>query len=197
MSLFDEMASRYDTGERAQVADIIAAQIRKRVHGCGQKAALDYGCGTGLVGLQLADCFESLLLVDSAPQMLAQVRQKIEDRHLANASTLCADFLADVPLGLSADIILMAQVLLHIPDTGAILRKMHGLLNPGGRLLIVDFNKKESITHPKVHNGFHQVELMGRMAEVGFVNMRAETFYHGRNLFMNQDASLFLLDAEK
>lgn len=30
--------------------------------GCTGKKAIDYGCGTGLVGLQLAGCFGSLLL---------------------------------------------------------------------------------------------------------------------------------------
>ena len=141
MGIFDEMATRYDRPERVQVANEIAAALRARLGTAGLgKHAIDYGCGTGLVGLQLTDCFQSLLLVDASPQMARVTQAKIESSGLANAQTLCADFSVSIPAGLSADVVFMAQVLLHIPDTGRILRQLYAVLNPGGRLLIVDFD---------------------------------------------------------
>lgn len=35
------------------------------------------------------------------------------------------------------------------------------------------------------------------MGKIGFVESNAEIFYHGKNIFMNQDASFFILDAAK
>lgn len=195
MDIFDGMAARYDNDERAAVANIIATAIRGRVQGCEAKAAIDYGCGTGLVGLQLAGCFKTLLMVDAAPGMVEQVQRKAQAQKLQNVKPFCANFAENIPENLSADIIFMAQVLLHIPDTMQILTQLYDLLNPGGQLIIVDFNKEESIHHEKVHNGFVQQELVEALKQIGFARVEAETFYHGKNIFMNKDASLFLLDA--
>lgn len=195
MGVFDEMASRYDNEERARVAGIIAAEIRGTLGDTQSQTAIDYGCGTGLVGLPLAGCFRQLLMVDSSPQMVELLQGKIERDRLTNVRALCADFAAGVPEDLQADIIFMAQVLLHIPDTQHILRQMRRLLPSCGRLIIVDFDKEESIDHPLVHNGFVQEDLMALARGAGFSAAQAHTFYHGQRLFMNQDASLFLLEA--
>lgn len=197
MNVFDEMASRYDTEERAQVANIIAGALRPRLQNHKSKAGIDYGCGTGLVGLQLAGCFQSLLLVDASQQMIEQVRHKLKQSQIQNADTLCSDFSKGLPPGLCADTVFMAQVLLHIPDVQRILARLYSLLRPGGQLLIVDFNKEESIVSDKVHNGFVQQQLMQQVRQAGFAKVEAETFYHGSKIFMHRDASLFLLEAEK
>lgn len=159
MGIFDGMAGRYDTEERARIAGIIADELRAQVGDGAELDAIDYGCGTGLVGLRLADSFRSLLLVDASPAMIEQVQEKIARAGLANADTLCADFSLGPPPGCRADIVFMAQVLLHIPDTGNILRRLGTLLDSGGRLLIVDFVREESIPSDRVHNGFIPEEL--------------------------------------
>lgn len=197
MGVFDEMAARYDTPGRDEVAGVIAGALEKRIGPAADKAAIDYGCGTGLVGLRLAGRFASLLMVDSSPQMIEQVRGKIEAAGLTNVDTLCADFSAALPKGLSADIIFLAQVLLHIPDTAGVLRRLYRLLHPGGRFFIVDFDRDEAIVHERVHGGFVQADLIALAEATGFEAAKAETFYHGKSLFMNRDASLFLLEAGK
>lgn len=50
---FDCIASQYDTFDRIEVAKIIADTIRTYVIDGKGKSAIDYGCGTGLVGMQL------------------------------------------------------------------------------------------------------------------------------------------------
>jgi hypothetical protein len=35
------------------------------------------------------------------------------------------------------------------------------------------------------------------MRHLGFKVGKSQTFYHGKNIFMNKDASLFMLDALK
>ncbi len=66
---------------------------------------------------------------------------------------LYSDFTKGTP-DLKADIVLMSLVLLHIPDTKKILQELFNILNDGGKLMIVDFDKNDHISHPKVHNGF-------------------------------------------
>ncbi|MGN7470673.1 class I SAM-dependent methyltransferase [Brevibacillus sp. SAFN-007a] len=91
----------------------------------------------------------------------------------------------------------MAQVLLHIRDVEAVLSRLFDVLKEGGHLLIVDFDKNEQVVSAIVHNGFHQAELAALMTKIGYRQIQSKTFYHGRNIFMGQDASMFVLDSQK
>lgn len=195
--VFEEMARRYDTGERVEMAGIIARAIRSALADTQAKKAMDYGCGTGLIGLALNDLFASMLLVDTSPQMIAQVDRKIESAHIPHATTLCADFTRQAPPGIRVDCILLSQVLLHVPDCALLLRRLHGLLSPAGQLILVDFDANENVPSDRVHPGFDQASLLLLLQSIGFASTHAHTFFHGQKIFMNQDASLFLLDAAK
>lgn len=190
-NVFEQMASRYDTTDRIELANIILQEVRPDLANSKTKSLLDYGSGTGLIGLGLTDLVESVLLVDSSKQMLEVAEAKVEQKGITNASIWKADFVQEKPSGIKADIILMSLVLLHIPETEKILQTLYSILNPGGKLIIIDFDKNENISHPKVHNGFEHEELKKRLANVGFTATEIETFHHGENLFMKQDASMF------
>ncbi len=105
--------------------------------------------------------------------------------------------MADPPLAPMADTVITAQVLLHIPDTRLILGRLYDALPAGGQLFLVDFDKNEAIVSDKVHNGFDQRELIALAKEIGFAAARSHTFYRGEKIFMNTDASMFLLIAQK
>ncbi|MNZ92352.1 hypothetical protein D3C78_1113750 [compost metagenome] len=91
----------------------------------------------------------------------------------------------------------MAQVLLHIQDVEFVLTRLFDVLNEGGHLLIVDFDKNEKVASDIVHNGFNQAELTDIMTKIGYRNIRSKTFYTGNKIFMGQDASMFILDSQK
>ncbi|WP_027963743.1 class I SAM-dependent methyltransferase [Halalkalibacillus halophilus] len=195
-NVFEEMAQRYDTEERKALAEVILKEVRSELQDSESESLMDYGSGTGLVGLELIDLVNSVLLVDSSQGMLEVADAKISQRGLSNANVLCADLTQETP-NIKADIVLVSLVLLHIPDTVKILKELHGILNDGGKLLIVDFDKNEQINHPKVHNGFVHAELKNSLLEVGFQPNDIRTFHHGKQIFMNQDASLFLSTSKK
>ncbi|QDI93071.1 class I SAM-dependent methyltransferase [Salicibibacter halophilus] len=157
---------------------------------------IDYGSGTGLISLALSDLVDAILLVDSSKQMLEVAEVKISHKGIANAKVLHSDFTEETP-ELKADIVLMSLVLLHMPDTKVILQRLFNLLNDGGKLLIVDFDKNDKINHPKVHNGFSHERLKKILSEVGFKSIEMNTFYHGKRIFMNQDASMFISSSLK
>ncbi len=194
---FEMIANTYDTPERILIANVSSDAIREYVVDAKGKKAVDFGCGTGLVGMSLIDEFQSVLFLDTSPSMIRQIKQKIADRHIPNADTLCFDFEQEGLSELRADYIFMAQVLLHIPDIEFVLSRLFEVLNEGGHLLIVDFNKNENIVSDLVHNGFNQDELTAKMTKIGYRDVHSKTFYHGSRIFMGQDASMFILDARK
>ncbi|MDR1358736.1 MAG: methyltransferase domain-containing protein [Coriobacteriales bacterium] len=194
---FDQMATRYDTPERAAVARVIADTIRTHVPEGAGWSAIDYGCGTGLVGLQLLDTFSSLLFVDASASMVEQVRLKLQERDAENAKTLYCNIMEAIPDGLRADCILVVQVLLHESDVPLLLSRLRSLLNDGGRLVIVDFDRNDAVVSREVQGGFDQAALAELLSGMSFSNIHSETFYQGEKLLMNQDASLFILTAEQ
>lgn len=194
--IFEQMADRYDTDERMEISKIIAVEIRNELSDTQNKIALDYGCGTGLVGLELVDLFDKMIFVDTSPKMVEQVQNKLKTKSIKNASTLCCDF-CTTPLTHTVDYIIMAQVLLHVKEYTELLKRLYDSLNENGHLIIIDFDKNERIVSDMVHNGFDQTSLIDQLKEIGFTKAKAYTFYDGKKIFMKEDASLFLLKAER
>jgi len=195
--IFEAMADGYDTSERIHIAKVASDAIRAYIEDGKDKSAIDFGCGTGLVGLNLLDAFRHIVFLDTSQNMLDRIDRKMAEANIRNASTLRLDMETGFKADLHADYVFMAQVLLHIKDTELILSRLYEVLNPGGHLLIVDFDKNENIQSDMVHNGFDQGDLIGLMAGIGYADIKSQTFYTGNKIFMNQDASLFIVDATK
>ncbi|WP_066060589.1 class I SAM-dependent methyltransferase [Neobacillus soli] len=195
-NVFEQMAKRYDTEERIELAKVIVKEVRSGLQNSKSKSLIDYGSGTGLISLEISDLVDSILLVDSSKQMLEVAKAKISHKGISNSKVLYSDFTLETP-ELKADIVLMSLVLLHIPDTKKILQELFNILNNGGKLIIIDFDKNDKIHHPKVHNGFSHEELKKRLSEVGFKSIEMKIFYHGNRIFMNQDASMFISSSIK
>lgn len=197
IDIFEMMANRYDTTERIQIGKVTSDAFREYLVDANDKNAIDFGCGTGLVGMNLLNDFNSMLFLDPSQNMINQIKQKIADFNIQNADTLCFDFEKEDQTDLQVDYIFMAQVLLHINDVELVLSRLYDVLNVGGHLLIVDFNKNEEIVSDMVHNGFDQEKLIDLMTKIGYREIQSKTFYTGSKIFMNHDASLFILDSQK
>lgn len=194
---FEMIANIYDTPERVQIAKVSSDAIREHLVDAKDKNAIDFGCGTGLVGMNLLNDFKSILFLDTSQNMINQVKQKISNSNIENADTLCFDFEKDNLSDLHADYIFMVQVLLHIKDFKPVLLKLYDVLNPGGHLIIVDFNKNNEVVSDMVHSGFDQKTLTDTMSNIGYKSIESKTFYNGSKIFMGHDASLFILYSQK
>lgn len=194
---FEMIANIYDTSERVQIAKVSSDAIRECLVDTKSKDAIDFGCGTGLVGMALVNEFKSILFLDTSQNMINQVKQKISHANIHNASTLCFDFETATLSGIHADYIFMAQVLLHIKNIEAVLSRLYDILNFEGQLIIVDFIKNDDIVSDMVHNGFDQKKLSDIMMKIGYKDIQTKTFYSGSKIFMGHDASLFILNSKK
>jgi ubiquinone/menaquinone biosynthesis C-methylase UbiE len=194
---FEMIATTYDTPERIEIAKVSSEAIRHYLVNSKSKNAIDFGCGTGLVGLNLLNEFKSVLFLDTSQNMINQIKQKLTDHQIQNGETLCFDLEKEKLTGVQVEYIFMAQVLLHIHDVELILSRLFDVLHEGGHLLIVDFNKNEKVVSDIVHNGFNPEELVDMMTQIGYRDIQFKSFYTGNNIFMGQDASMFILDSKK
>jgi len=195
-NLFDQMAKKYDSEKQIQLAKVITSEIKSQLEDSKNKSLIDYGCGTGLIGLELVNDLKSITFVDQSSSMLKVVENKLKAKEIKHANLLQADFVID-QAEIKADYIILSLVLLHIPNTEAILKALYDILNREGELIIVDFDKHDEIDHPKVHNGFTHQFMKDKLAEAGFTQTDIRTFHHGENLFMNKDASIFIATSKK
>ena len=194
---FETIANIYDNPERIQIAKISSDAIREYLVDTNSKNAIDFGCGTGLVGIELLNAFNSMLFLDTSQNMINQIKQKVAASNIQKVDFLCFDFEKEALLDLHTDYVFMAQVLLHIQDVELVLSRLYDVLSAGGHLLIVDFNKNEKVVSDMVHNGFEQEKLTDLMAKIGYRDIQSKTIYNGSQIFMGQDASMFILDSQK
>ncbi|MFK8043481.1 tetratricopeptide repeat protein, partial [Congregibacter sp.] len=96
------------------------------------KNALDLGCGTGLVGLQIRSYCEQLTGVDVAPAMLEKAAEKAvyDELLLGDVSTILRD--SDE----SYDLILCADVLIYIGALEEVFAEVAKHSNPGVRFVL-------------------------------------------------------------
>jgi ubiquinone/menaquinone biosynthesis C-methylase UbiE len=197
MNVFDRIAQHYDSEKQQALAQQILTALNKEVGDCSEKVILDYGCGTGLIGLELAAACKKMILMDPSVEMMNIVNDKMQHAGLTNTQTITGSFSAEETPEIQADIIIVSLVLLHVPDTQNLLSHLYAALKNQGEVFIVDFDKNEHVQHEKVHNGFDQKELARKCELAGFKQVTSHTFYQGEALFMNQAASLFILKAQK
>lgn len=174
---FDQAAAGWDQKQRrVELAARIAAAISGTLPLNQTMTALEYGCGTGLVGLALAPQLASLMAVDTSAGMLEVLTRKIADEKIANVTPLRLDLLRE-PLTDSFDLIFCAMVLHHIRETDTILARFAGLLRDGGYLAVADLWAEDGSFHDPgadgvMHHGFDPVDLAARLGGLGMQEVR-------------------------
>ena len=103
----------------------------------GALDALDAGCGTGFLALELAARGHRVTAVDFAPAMLAEARRKAAER---GASIRFEEADAEqLPFASGAfDLAISRHLLWTLPHPEAAIDEWIRVLRPGGRLVVVD-----------------------------------------------------------
>lgn len=193
---FEDMAFNYDQEDRINDTMIIVEEIKKHIMDTNDKVLLDYGCGTGLVGLNLVDDFKQVILVDPSSNMIDVVNNKIIKNNIMNAKAKFLDISLN-KLDYQVDYIIIVQTLLHINNYQEVLKMLSECLNNNGHLIIVDFDKNDKVITDMVHNGFNQKELIDYLSSIGLKYHYNNSFYSREKMFMKQDASMFIVDVIK
>ncbi len=142
---FDELAQRWWDANGPQKAlhalnPVRLGYVARRVPLMGV-AALDVGCGGGLLSEALAKAGANVTAIDLAPNLLKVARlHGLESGIKVGYRQVAVDVLADeLPAGF--DVITCMEMLEHVPDPGAIVEACARLLKPGGRLFLSTLNR--------------------------------------------------------
>ncbi len=197
-SQFNQIAQNYDNDERIKLAKTISSELNLLFKKTTYDSLLDYGGGTGLVAFDIAHHFNHITILDASPKMAEICNAKIKSLNKTNIKAIEGDLLDPnkTKLHQSYDVILLSLVLLHSGNYMALLQQLATQLNRNGILIIVDFDKNENVNHPNIYNGFEQKDIHKALRKIGLSNINSHTFYQGKNIFMNKDASLFLASGQ-
>jgi 2-polyprenyl-3-methyl-5-hydroxy-6-metoxy-1,4-benzoquinol methylase len=178
MSDFDAKARTWDDDpQKVERARRVAEAIAARVPGLSRMTVLEYGSGTGLLGLALQPRVAALTLADSSREMTAVAREKIAASGARNVTAVLLDLTADAAPGERYDLVCTLLTLHHIADVGAVLRRFHELLVPGGVVCVSDLEEEDGSFHPPgaaAHRGFHPGALARQLEAAGFRDVRTE-----------------------
>lgn len=202
---FDNAAASWDDDRRTARAKIIAQEIAKTIKMNKSFNALEFGCGTGLVGFNLYDKVENLILIDNSEGMIDKLNSKIEKYEIKNMKAYKLDINEEHRLTENTyDLIYTSMALHHVADTKKTLEKLHNLLKMNGYLCIVELNKDDGSFHKNEkdfngHNGFDQQELISLMNEIKFKEITSKTFYYDEKVIDDNNIkySLFIMVGRK
>jgi ubiquinone/menaquinone biosynthesis C-methylase UbiE len=142
-------ASKLEDPER--LVEMPPARLVKLLRLAGAETVVDFGAGTGMYSLPIAESLPrgTLYAVDEQQVLLDMLREKLRAGRPAGRVEPLLSVADHVPLPDGAgDRVLMLNVLHHIYDRPAALAEVTRLLAPGGLLVSVEFARMQRPVGP-------------------------------------------------
>jgi predicted methyltransferase len=139
----------------------------------------DIGSGSGYFTVRLARAVgESgrVYAVDVSPDMIRYLNRRIHDAGLRNVVTVLSE--PDDPLlaDASVDCVLIVDTWHHIENHAKYLAALKRVLKPGGRIVQIDFQKRELPIGPPLSMKIAREDLVHEMETAGFRLAAEHTF---------------------
>jgi len=143
------------------------------------QAACDVGAGPGYFTFPVARAVGEtgrVHAVDVDPRILDSLRQRLRRTDLRNVTPVLA--LSDDPLlpPAACDLVLIVDTYHHFPDGPAYLRRLARSLKPGGRIVNIDFHKRELPVGPPPEHKLTREEFLAQAKAAGLALIEEHTF---------------------
>jgi len=177
---FDKEAATWDeVPARVKLANDIIAAISDEIVLTSTMDVLDFGCGTGLLTLQLQPAIRSITGVDSSRGMIDVLNAKVDTQKLSNVKTHYLDTEKGTMLEGTYHLIVSGMTLHHVREIRPLLDQFSRLLAPSGYLCIADLDPDDGQFHGNndgiFHFGFDRALLRQEFMDAGFDDIRDRT----------------------
>jgi len=177
---FNASAATWDDNpRRVKTANDVARAIRETVRLRPDMDLLDFGCGTGLLTLNLLPYVRTITGIDNSQGMLDVLNAKIRTQDLGNVRTRLVDLEHDDLLDGQFDLVISNMTFHHIRDIRSLLDQLAGVLKPSGQLTIADLDSDGGKFHDSdegvFHAGFDRSVMKNHFEATGFESVRNRT----------------------
>ena len=177
---FDGEAASWDKEPgRLKLAAEIARAIADEVPLSADMDMLDFGCGTGLVALELLPSVRSVLGVDGSRGMIEIMNRKIIQKNLTHIETRYFDLDGGDVLNGSYDLVISSMTFHHIREPRILLEQFYRVIRPSGYLCVADLDPDAGLFHGDptgvFHGGFDRAALRRSFNEAGFGQVQDRT----------------------
>jgi len=136
----------------------------------------DLGAGEGVLSQLLAERAEAVFCIDSSPRMV-EVGTELAQKHRINNLEYRLGDIEDVPLdNASVELALLSQALHHAEKPARAIAEAHRILQPGGRLVILDLKEHQFERARELYAdrwlGFPENQLYRWLRDTGFMEIR-------------------------
>ena len=167
-------ASKLENPER--LVELPPAKLVRLLQLTGAETVIDFGAGTGMYSLPIAESLPqgTLFAVDEQQALLDRLRQRLSERRSSGRVEPLLNVDNHVPLPDGAgDRILMVNVLHHIYDEPDALAEVTRLLAPGGLLVSAEFARMDRPVGPPNDHVLAAEELHAVIARMGLKELAA------------------------
>lgn len=143
-----------------------------------ENTLMDFGCGTGLVGLQFAPYVDRLVMVDNSLSMLSVLQKKISFFQLDDSKIkIVSTGIINIPSG-NIDILVSLMTLHHLEKIEPVINEFYQKLTVGGHIALADLITEDGSFHDETvpHNGFDPQEIETYLRNAGFNLVLSETY---------------------
>jgi len=145
----------------------------------GGERIADIGAGSGYFALRFAQHVGAagrVYAVDVNPDMILHLNERVRDARLDNVRTVLARPADPLLADASVDLVFVCDTWHHIPDHAAYLQRLRKALRPGGRIVIVDFQRRETPVGAPMEMRIAREDVVREFEQAGFRLAREETF---------------------
>jgi len=144
-----------DLPRRVNLAKAVVKNILPYLR--GDEKVLEFGCGTGLVGLNIAPFVKTITGIDTSQKMVEKFNEKAK-KHNLNAKAYVKDIFE---INERFDIVISSMTLHHIKDINKLNEKLLQITN---KVFLADLVKEDGSFHTRgnedvEHFGFKKEEL--------------------------------------
>ena len=166
----------YDNPQTISLAKETTDIIKQQINLPKDAIILDFGAGTGLLGLNFINEVKHIIFQDVSNGMLDYLQYKCDTQGIKNY-TIFNGIMEDFKAEEKVDLILAGMVLHHIEDLKSLFNKFLEMLKPKGYICITDLVKDAPMfnigghkhQHVMPHKGFDAEELCENIKKWGFV----------------------------
>lgn len=144
--------SRLESNDRKKI--LPAKKILDSIGIKKNDTIIDFGCGIGYFSIPATQYAKKVIAIDLSEDMLKELKKRTVG--INNIELVKSDNI----VGFKGDIILVVTVFHEVDEPKTFLNNCFKSLNPGGRVIIIDWQKKETEGGPPINHRISKDEVI-------------------------------------